>query len=329
MRFSRPSSRRCGSGSKRSTAPSRSLPATLSMAAFGVPTVHEDDAERAVRAAVAMRDAMAELNPLFEQEYGVRLTLRIGVATGPAVAASRPAREFLVTGEVPNLAARLQSIADPIAISEETYRPLMPLLDAERTGPHVLKGFERPVTAWKVHGLRIAESRPRGIPGLSSPVVGRDRELATLWHCVDDLRRGRGQIVSISGDAGIGKSRVKIELRDNLGQDVRWLEGRCQSYTQTTSYAPMVQVLRAALGLASLEAQAIARTRLRVALRALVGDRADQLIGALATRAGHRPWNQRDLGRATRPSGAPLAAGPRRARRTRGAGAARSRHRGY
>jgi class 3 adenylate cyclase len=84
------------------------------MAVFGVPTVHEDDAERAVRAAVAMRDAMAELNPLFEQEYGVRLTLRIGVATGEAVAASRPTREFLVTGEVPNLAARLQSIADPV-----------------------------------------------------------------------------------------------------------------------------------------------------------------------------------------------------------------------
>ena len=119
------------------------------MAVFGVPTIHEDDAERAVRAAVAMRDAMAELNPLFEQEYGVRLTLRIGVATGEAVAASRPAREFLVTGEVPNLAARLQSIADPIAISEETYRPLMPLLEAQRTGPHVLKGFERPVTAWQ------------------------------------------------------------------------------------------------------------------------------------------------------------------------------------
>ena len=252
------------------------------MAVFGVPTVHEDDAERAVRAAVAMRDAMAELNPLFEQEYGVRLTLRIGVATGEAVAASRPASEFLVTGEVPNLAARLQSIADSIAISEETYRPLGPLLDAERTGPRLLKGFERPITAWRVHGLRIAESRPRGIPGLSSPVVGRDRELATLWSCVEDLRRGRGQIVAIIGDAGIGKSRVKIELRDNLGEDVRWLEGRCHSYTQNTSYAPVVEVLRAALGLARSEAQAIARTRLRVALRALVGDGADPLIGALA-----------------------------------------------
>ena len=127
------------------------------MAVFGVPTVHEDDAERAVRAAVAMRDAMAELNPLFEQEYGVRLTLRIGVATGEAVAASRPAREFLVTGEVPNLAARLQSIADPIAISEETYRPLMPLLDAERHGPPCAQGVR--AAGHRLAGPRTAHRR--------------------------------------------------------------------------------------------------------------------------------------------------------------------------
>ena len=187
-----------------------------------------------------------------------------------------------MTGEVPNLAARLQSIADPIAISEETYRPLAPLLEAERTGPHVLKGFEHAVTAWRVHGLRVAEDRPRGIPGLSSPVVGWDRELATLRSCVEDLRRGRGQILTIVGEAGIGKSRIKIEVRDSLGEDVRWLEGRCQSYNQNTSYAPIVQVLRGALGLGSSEAHAIARTRLRVALRALAPERADQLIGALA-----------------------------------------------
>ena len=100
------------------------------MAVFGVPTVHEDDAERAVRAAVAMRDAMAELNPLFEQEYGVRLTLRIGVANGETVAASRPAREFLVTGEVPDLAPA----SSPSRIRSRSARrriaPLVPLLDA-------------------------------------------------------------------------------------------------------------------------------------------------------------------------------------------------------
>jgi class 3 adenylate cyclase len=252
------------------------------VAVFGVPQVHEDDAERAVRTAVAMRDGLAQLNPMFEQEYGVRLALRIGVATGEAVAASRPVSEFMVTGDVPNLAARLQSLADGITLSEETHRLVAALLDAEPTGPHQLKGFARPVTAWRVRALRATESRPRGIPGLSSPVVGRDREIGALRTCLEELQRGRGQVVTIVGEAGIGKSRVKIELRENLPAGARWIEGRCQSYTQSTSYAPIAEVLRTALGLGAAEAPAIARTKLRVALRALAGERMDQVQGALA-----------------------------------------------
>ena len=252
------------------------------MAVFGVPHVHEDDAERAVRAAVAMRDALAELNPMFEQEYGVRLTLRIGVATGEAVAASGAVSEFMVTGEVPNLAARLQSMTDGIVVSEETYRLLEPLLQAERLGPQSLKGFPQPVAAYRVEGVRVAEARTRGIPGLSSPIVGRDSELASLRGCIEDLRRGRGQVVSIVGEAGIGKSRVKIGIRDSLPDGVHWIEGRCQSYTQSTSYAPIIQILRSALGLAPGEAQAIARTKLRGALRTLAGEHGDRFLGVLA-----------------------------------------------
>jgi class 3 adenylate cyclase len=90
------------------------------MAVFGVPRVNEDDAERAVRAAFAMQESLAQLNPMFEQEYGTRLVLRIGIATGEAVAASRAVNEFMVTGEVPNLAARLQSVGDGITVSETT-----------------------------------------------------------------------------------------------------------------------------------------------------------------------------------------------------------------
>jgi len=86
------------------------------MAVFGVPKVHEDDAERAVRAALAMRESLAQLNPLFEQEYGARLELRVGIATGEVVAATDDRREMLVTGETANLAARLQSAADGGAI---------------------------------------------------------------------------------------------------------------------------------------------------------------------------------------------------------------------
>ncbi|MGH7390924.1 MAG: adenylate/guanylate cyclase domain-containing protein [Candidatus Rokuibacteriota bacterium] len=134
------------------------------VAVFGVPQVHEDDPERAVRAAVAMRDGLAQLNPMFEQEYGVSLALRIGVATGEAVASSRP---------VPNLAARLQSLTDGITLSEETHRLVAPLLDAEPTGPHQLKGFARPVAGPRHlrrdrgHGMVGRGGRPGGRSALT------------------------------------------------------------------------------------------------------------------------------------------------------------------
>jgi class 3 adenylate cyclase len=94
-----------------------------------VPRVGEDDAERAVRAAVAMRGSLDQLNPMFEQEYGVRLSLRVGVATGEAVATTGAVNHFMVTGEVANLAARLQTSGTGVVLSEQTYRLLAPLLD--------------------------------------------------------------------------------------------------------------------------------------------------------------------------------------------------------
>lgn len=256
------------------------------VAVFGVPRVNEDDAERAVRAAIAMSDSLAQLNPLFEQEYGVRLALRVGVATGEAVAAAGAVNEFMVTGEVANLAARLQATAEGIAISEETHRLLASLLDTEPLPPLSLKGFSTPVTAYRLRGLRSLESRPRGVPGLSSSIVGRDQELSTLRSCIEELRRGRGQVVALIGEAGIGKSRLKIEIRDSLPAGMRWLEGRCQSYTQSTSYAPVAQILRSALGLGAADPQAIARAKFRAALRTLAGGRADEVQPALGRLLG-------------------------------------------
>ncbi|HVS08329.1 MAG TPA: adenylate/guanylate cyclase domain-containing protein, partial [Planctomycetota bacterium] len=252
------------------------------MAVFGVPRVNEDDAERAVRAALAMRQSLEQLNPLFEKDYGVRLDLRVGVATGEAVAATGPADQFMVTGEVANLAARLQSVAEGVVVSEETYRILDPLLEAEPIRELALKGFPGPVTAYRVTGTRTAGGRPRGIPGLSSPVVGRDAEMRTLRGCIDDLRQGRGQVVAIVGEPGIGKSRLKIEIRETLPEGVRWIDGRCQSFTQSTSYAPLIEVLRSALGVGAVDPQPIARTKLRAALRGLAGTQAEQHQIALA-----------------------------------------------
>lgn len=252
------------------------------MAVFGVPRLNEDDAERAMRAAFAMQESLAELNPMFAQEYGTRLVLRIGIATGEAVAASRAVNDFMVTGEVPNLAARLQTVGEGITVSETTHRLLAPHLEAERLDALPLKGFSHPIIAYRALALRGTERRHTGVTGLSSPVVGRDRELAALSACLEDLRLGRGQVVSIVGEAGLGKSRLKIEQREHLPEGLRWLEGRCQSYTQSTSYAPIIQILRALLGLGPTEAPAIARTKLRAACRALSGSEAAQTQEALA-----------------------------------------------
>jgi class 3 adenylate cyclase len=251
------------------------------MAVFGVPRVYEDDAERAVRAAVAMQESLAQLNPAFERDYGTHLELRVGIASGEAVAASEPGNEFLVTGEVATLAARLQSTAPGVLLSAETHRLVAPLLDVERLEGLSLKGFEAPVTAYRLRELRAADSRPRGIPGLASPMVGRDAELGALRECVEALCHGRGQIVSIVGEAGIGKSRLKNELRSGLGPDVRWLEGRCHAHTGTTSYAPVIQVLKALFRLSGAEPPAIARTKLRATLHELVGERESDLEPAV------------------------------------------------
>jgi predicted ATPase/class 3 adenylate cyclase len=256
------------------------------MAVFGVPRVREDDAERAVRAAVAMRQSLEQLNPLFEKDYGVRLDVRVGVATGEAVAAAGTADQFMVTGEVANLAARLQSVAHGIVVSEETYRILDPLLAAEPMRDLMLKGFPGPITAYRVTAIRTAGGRPRGIPGLSSPVVGRDAEMRTLRGCLDDLRQGRGQVVSMVGEPGIGKSRLKIEIRETLPEGVRWLEGRCQSFTQNTSYAPLIELLRSVFGIAAADTQPIARTKLRAGIRGLAGAQAEQHQTPLANLLG-------------------------------------------
>ncbi len=168
------------------------------MAVFGVPRVHEDDAERAMRAAIAMQETLVQLNPVFELDYNTRLELKIGIATGEAVATTKETREFMVTGEVATLAARLQSAGSGIVVSEETHRLLEPLLESQRLDHLSLKGFAAPSTAYRVTALRPLDKKPRGIPGLHSPVVGRNHEMETLHRCVEDLQRARGQIISIN-----------------------------------------------------------------------------------------------------------------------------------
>lgn len=252
------------------------------MAVFGVPQIHEDDAERAVRAAFAMRQTLEQLNSTFEQQYDVSLDLRIGIATGMAVATTDDSNELMVTGEVANLAARLQSVDDGIVICEETQRLLEPLLDSQPLSPLELKGFSKPVNAYTVSGLQSIDTSRRGVPGLSSSIVGRDQETETLRRCIEELAQARGQIVSIIGEAGLGKSRLKIELREQLPEGVQWLEGRCYAHTRSTSYGPVSQILKKTFQLEDGEPAAVARTKLRAALRRLAGDDYERVQPAIS-----------------------------------------------
>ena len=216
------------------------------MAVFGVPVAHEDDAVRAVRAARRMLDRLERWNEAYEPDR--RLQIRIGLNTGEVLAAGDAGDELLVTGDAVNVAARLQQVAEPgtIVVGERTARAarshfeLTPLRE-----PLDLKGKSEPVPAWFVGGDR-PEAEPRGVPGLAAPLVGRDHQLESLRTTFDRVRRERRpELVTLLGDAGIGKSRLVREFLAPLEVDVRVLVGRCLAYGQGVTLWPLGEMLKA------------------------------------------------------------------------------------
>lgn len=184
------------------------------LALFGAPAAHEDDPQRAVLAALDMLDAVhAFAESLPDLEFNVR----IGINTGHVVMAdvgSAASMEHTAMGDAVNVAARLQQTAAPgtIQLSAETYRLVAPLFDVTPLGEIELKGKAEPVAVYRVVGIRSNPDRLRGLGGVSAPLVGRDKELSQLREIVDHVRQGRGQIVCLIGEAGLGKSRLLAEL---------------------------------------------------------------------------------------------------------------------
>ena len=214
------------------------------LAYFGFPRAHEEDAERAVRAGLDITAVVAKL----ETRANENLKVRVGIATGIVVVGDLvgqgSAQEQAVVGESPNLAARLQALAEPgtVVIAESTRRLLGGAFELEPLGPRALKGFDAPVPAWAV--LREAQNVSRFEASRSqrlTPFVGREHEAALLLDRWRDATEGEGQVVLLSGEAGIGKSRILATLAEQIGTEphvrVRY---QCSSHHANDAFYPII-----------------------------------------------------------------------------------------
>ena len=218
---------------------------------FGYPQAHEHDAERAVRAGLALVEAVPKLTTA----AGVPLQVRVGIATGLVVVGdlvgAGAAQEHEVVGETPNLAARLQALAEPgtVVISSSTHGLTGGLFDYRDLGTVALKGFAETVRAWQALGASAAESRFEALRASTTPLVGRGEEIDLLLRRWEQAKGGDGSVIVISGEPGIGKSRLAETVLERLSDDphVR-LRRFCSPHHQDSALFPTISQLGRAAG---------------------------------------------------------------------------------
>jgi class 3 adenylate cyclase/tetratricopeptide (TPR) repeat protein len=231
------------------------------MAVWGAPTAHEDDAERAVRAALDVVDAVRGVAPGLEA--------RAGVLTGEAAVTIGARGQGMVAGDLVNTASRLQSVAPPgvVLVGETTHRATSGAIGYEPAGDHLLKGKAAPIPAWRALRV-IAERRGRGqVDRMEAPFVGRDSELRLLkdlFHAT--AREKRLRLVSITGQGGIGKSRLAWEFEkylDGIVETTLWHEGRSPAYGQGVTFWALGEIVRSRAGLLETDDEPVTRQKVR------------------------------------------------------------------
>jgi class 3 adenylate cyclase/tetratricopeptide (TPR) repeat protein len=224
------------------------------MAVFGIPQLHEDDALRAVRAAVDMRDALQELNHELERDHGVRLACRIGVNTGEVLVGADASDFGRVTGDAVNTAARLEAAAEPgqILIGDATYGLVRDAVEVEPVGPLTLKGKAEPVPAHRL--LQVVSETGQAPRALLSAMVGRERELEDLTRAFARAEEDRSCLLfTVLGAAGEGKSRLVEEFVSRVDDSATVVTGRCLPYGEGITYWPVAEAVRAALGVRAFD----------------------------------------------------------------------------
>ena len=240
---------------------------------FGYPQAHEDDAERAVRAGLELIQAVGGLKATSP------LQTRVGIATGLVVVGdligSGEAQERGIVGETPNLAARLQGIAEPntVVIAESTRRLLGNLFDVEDLGAKDLKGIAKPVRAWAALRTSSVESRFEALRTTTTPLVGRDEEVDLLVRRWEQAKRGDGCVVLVSGEPGIGKSRLTEAVQERLGAEPHTrLRFFCSPHHQDSALYPAISQLERAAGFRREDTAELRLTKLEALLAQATND---------------------------------------------------------
>ena len=251
------------------------------MALFGAPVSYENDEERAVRAALDMQINIANWSKQVKEHLGVQLTMRVGIHAGEAIVGemgSRAPMDYTAIGDSVNLAHRLEEAAPPgaILVSEEVYQKTKGIFDFEAMCDMRLKGFSQLLTCYRVINLRTAPKVIRRVDGLHAALVGRDEELSLLKQTVSDLiQRKQGRFVWITGEAGIGKSRLVTELVSAVDEGkLNLLKGQTLTYRRLVSYWIFLDLLRNYLGVSSETPEIEVSRKLKEAVTKTLGDQA-------------------------------------------------------
>ncbi|OSI48518.1 AAA family ATPase [Bradyrhizobium canariense] len=254
------------------------------LAYFGYPQAHEEDAEQAVRAGLALIEAVAKL----EAGHATTLRVRVGIATGLVVVGDLlgegAAREQAVVGETPNLAARLQGLAEPntVVIADSTRRLLGGLFDYCDLGTLPIAGIHYPVRVWRVVGASLVGGRFEALRAASTPLIGREEEIALLTRRWERAKAGEGSVVLIVGEPGIGKSRIAQTLLEQLGEEPHTrLRYFCSPHHQHSALYPSITQLEQAAG---FRREDTAETRLDklIAVLALANQELSEAVPLLA-----------------------------------------------
>jgi class 3 adenylate cyclase/tetratricopeptide (TPR) repeat protein len=244
---------------------------------FGYPLAHEDDAQRALRTALGIIAAIRTLNADHGRtaKMPVSLKVRLGIHTGLVVVGEMGGGEFLeqaaIVGETPNTADRLQKIAEPdsVVISGATYQLVRGLFDCELLGARALKGLSTPIQVYRV--LRETQAQSRFDVAMQAgltPIVGRENESAILSERWEQVISGEGQVVLLSGEPGIGKSRLVQAFKERIATEPsRWLECHCSPYHQNSAHYPVIDLLQRLLQFESLDDSPVKLSKLERGLR--------------------------------------------------------------